>query len=379
MAALGENNTTIFKVRNAIDHPSISVAGLCVAPVVNGYSPRKPIDYNAAFLADSVRSRVSGFVIDPFTQKAKYRKPQGGLSSPYRLADFRGYLHDARRPQPVNIVQNAFQAGENYAYGSPNQLFSFGVPLPNIEIVKMWGNEAALLGDVISLYDDSGVILTSGEETDFVGENGKYQARYYLNRYTENDSVWFLIEADLSSVGVGMLFTLNFQIWYGSSVYEDYKRFQLENGDTVTVTGKVQALTVLVNPSVLPLWHFPPLDVTNAHDPVSPAVSFSYNSTSKVLTITNMQFRGTMSEGHTSTDRRNFEAGRGWKFQYSLWDQNYNQISGWTDIPVTDFWGTTNVEDNTYSAGIYSTFQLTGIEQGDIVNIELIAGDLYDY
>lgn len=357
-------------VRQALDYNPISVGSVCSSPNIEQWSEYKPINYSGETLPASVRSTATGFIIDGLTQHLVYDKPKGGASSPYRLADFRQYRHDARPPQNTKINQDTFQYNEATPWGPSEAIFSIPIVLPNTYVVQRWKNEAATYADTVSVYDASGVVLPDDE-----GIGGK--ARYSLAPYTESyTTVWFSVKVDLSNVHTGMQYSFTFQIWYGSSVTENWKRFRLTGGDTITITGKVVPLSVMMNVGVLPLWHFPPLTVNN----YDTAVTYSYNASTKQLSITNMRLEGDMSAGATSSDISNFEMGLDWKYQYQIFDKNYNQVKGWTDMALS-VWGTGNAPAGTYVAGAYFTgaYVISNVEYGYMITIRAVGGNTYNY
>ena len=87
-----------------------------------------------------------------------------------------------------------------------------------------------------------------------------------------------------------------------------------------------------------------------------------------------------MSAGATTTDISNFEMGLDWKYQYQIFDKNYNQVKGWTDMALS-VWGTGNAPAGTYVAGAYFTgnYVIPNVEYWYMISIRAVGGNTYNY
>ena len=113
--ALGTTNITTSLVGTTIGSASRDVGSLCSSTLINKWSKYKPVIYPAISttginnwwkavdgncgLSIPEYSNINNLVT-AITNGVTwaYNKPTGGISSPYRLGDFRGYAHNAYIP-----------------------------------------------------------------------------------------------------------------------------------------------------------------------------------------------------------------------------------------------------------------------------------------
>lgn len=111
--ALGTTNITTTLVGTTIGSASRDVGSLCSSTLINKWSKYKPVIYpNIAGLVESdfqaanfgityteysdIISLFSAIILS--NVQWGYSKPTGGINSPYRLGDFRGYAHASVNP-----------------------------------------------------------------------------------------------------------------------------------------------------------------------------------------------------------------------------------------------------------------------------------------
>lgn len=106
-------DVSIMGVRNVLGHPSMDLGTLCTSDRINPFSKWKPVNCNAERLTEGLLADAKyGITILSAPGAASlvglikgngglgflYDRPKGGVSSPYRLGDFRNYDHDALPP-----------------------------------------------------------------------------------------------------------------------------------------------------------------------------------------------------------------------------------------------------------------------------------------
>lgn len=104
------------------------VKKLCIHPNINKWSLAKPIRFQKDFNVGAYEQSLSGYGISipTFNNKADalnclfdgydkwgYEKPTGGLESPFRLGDFKGYNHNA--PRFYNVTSDSSITESPYA------------------------------------------------------------------------------------------------------------------------------------------------------------------------------------------------------------------------------------------------------------------------
>ena len=110
--ALPSTNITTTLVGNTIGVSTRDVGALCTSPNINMWSKCKPLrisgmpnrsldwwkapDGNCGFSVKQISTYLDlPNIIDGIMNGWEYQKPSGGVNSPYRIADFGGYRHDA--------------------------------------------------------------------------------------------------------------------------------------------------------------------------------------------------------------------------------------------------------------------------------------------
>ena len=115
-------------VQNALGVSYTDLAALCTASTINKWAKYKPVVYPSVSSSNDGKGTVVnttslkqmyGLTIphttDPFTTYKNgggawtYTKPTGGAASPYRLADFNGYRHNATPPIYTDFKKGVFQ------------------------------------------------------------------------------------------------------------------------------------------------------------------------------------------------------------------------------------------------------------------------------
>ena len=121
MAALPNTGITTSMVASAIGAATNDVGSLCKHSNVNKWSKWKPvIKAKVTGLTESDLSDAHyGFTVpyenaagaDTLSASWVYDKPTGGSSSPYRLGDFRNYLHSSKIPYSFLIPNYIIKGG----------------------------------------------------------------------------------------------------------------------------------------------------------------------------------------------------------------------------------------------------------------------------
>lgn len=115
-------------VQNALGVSHTDLAALCTASTINKWAKYKPVVYpsvsgsndgKGTVINTTTTKQMYGLTIphttDPFTTYKNgggewtYTKPSGGATSPYRLADFNGYRHNATPPIYTDFKKGVFQ------------------------------------------------------------------------------------------------------------------------------------------------------------------------------------------------------------------------------------------------------------------------------
>ena len=182
--SISTTNITTTILSQTIGVGSKDVGTLCSSTAVNKWSKYKPISYpsNNGMTLELQQQQIYGLLI-PSTSDAGdetlgntwiYNKPVGGVNSPYRLGDFRGYNHSSVQPYSVYIPDTLGTDGtggnvsvsvhnvpsDNIAFSDlfPNTYY-FGVSIPGFcktALTNMVNN-----GQVVSIADCPGR-LTAG-------------------------------------------------------------------------------------------------------------------------------------------------------------------------------------------------------------------------
>ena len=134
--ALSNANITTIAVKNVLSEDTNTVSLLCTSDAINKWSKWKPVSFNkntgiTAFDLYSINYGLTTLIGAATPQLAAdnesiYLKPPGGKSSPYRMGDFRSYLHDSIPPVanymgdvPVQVdIRNSIPIGVRCAPSS---------------------------------------------------------------------------------------------------------------------------------------------------------------------------------------------------------------------------------------------------------------------
>lgn len=150
MAQIRATDIDIILIRNILGAASTDLGTICTYPNVNRWARYKPISYQKTEALTEAEIVGANFGLTMKTinlntiqnpQQWDYAKPTGGLSSPYRLADFSKYNHEAA---PFVVVRDT-------SWKVANVVFDDFVILPTFK----WGtgvNEGQSDGST-SLYN----------------------------------------------------------------------------------------------------------------------------------------------------------------------------------------------------------------------------------
>ena len=135
--ALSTTSITTSKVGNALGTTSRDVGSLCSSSLINPWSRWKPISNPASTLTDAILKTANyGITILSATSPAlllnavknngnlgyTYSRPVGGINSPYRLGDFRGYNHGALIP-----TESTYKDNDKVAISGVSSSYSTGL------------------------------------------------------------------------------------------------------------------------------------------------------------------------------------------------------------------------------------------------------------
>lgn len=227
---LGTTNISTTLVRNTLGETTNSIGKLCTSSKINPWSKRKPVifphdstdgypdwwkaaDGNCGFnigdmtLPSSNVERVMS-EMDAGNQKWTYQPPTGGWQAPYRLGDFREYLHtatpavEASVPSTIVISGNQsydFSVKFNKSGGGLLALSDIGTRLPFADMYLAcciadasktqwrWKTSTDKVG--------SGVMSVSMPLNGLTG--GKYKAYFFLSKDKRDDYLGPVIATDM--------------------------------------------------------------------------------------------------------------------------------------------------------------------------------------
>ena len=155
--ALGTTNITTTLVGNTIGLATRDIGLLCSSNKINKWSKYKPVIYPTISTTGNWWKAVDGNCGLSITEYSnindlvaaitngviwEYNKPTGGISSPYRLGDFRGYNHNAEIPfYSFDVPTNAYNNSVNSVVGA-GMLTSLGeeynLAIKDINKIKDW-------------------------------------------------------------------------------------------------------------------------------------------------------------------------------------------------------------------------------------------------
>ena len=194
--ALPDSNISVSMVRDELGAATNDVGQLCIHPNINKWSKWKPVRFNSVSPITQAQLASINFGITPPTPsndytavmdtKWGYSKPTGGLSSPYRLSDFRNYNKTA---EPIAYVQEELYIDKSI----------------------ITSREISLLVNI------SGTDFLIGLN-DFIGDVGAY----YYGAVIEERHNRYIITSDKTLANGGFSFTLDFTQAPFNLLWEDY-------------------------------------------------------------------------------------------------------------------------------------------------------------
>ena len=357
-------------VRNGLDHDSCDVGTLCLSNKINPWSERKPMNFGSANYAarQTGIANISGFKI--VNRLLQHDPPTATYG--YWLSDFEGYDHNARRPS--NVIQNEFvleeqnSSGLGTGYGKPVNNLVIRVDVPNTAVVHKWATETAIMADTLTVTESiSGIDATVAS----VSLASLSETNHYLN---------VPIVVDLSSNLAGSTVNKTYKIWYGNA--DDYKKFQIPNGTTVTMSIKILNVGVNVTAGYDPMDNFPPLTIDS-----NPLYNGEYiGGSTKRFTLIYLNIEGITKSVSTYPINyyRSFESKIGWSLKYKIVRNDGSEKIPLTDVPSTMYYNA----DGTGTPGRYyvrwsgsivwdTTNVPGGIETGDTIQFRMIPTTYY--
>lgn len=379
--AFKTSDIDIMYVRNGLDHDSLDLGTLCLSNKINPWSANKPMNFSSTSYSQRVNQMAvtSGFKVD--SRKLVHEPPTAEKG--FYLTDFEGYDPKARRPS--NVIQNEFVleeqngSGIGTGYGKSSNSLVIRVNVPNTAVIHKWATEMAIMADTVTLTDTNDITLP--------GSFSDGMARASLASLTETN--YYLnvpINIDLSSNLAGSIVNKTYKIWYGDS--NDYKKFQIPEGSTVTLSIKILNVGVNVIASYDPLDNFPPLNIDSAT-----LYNGTYDSFYKRFTLTYLNIEGIKKVVQESPNNFywSFENKIGWSLKYEITGNSGTKIPS-TTVPTTMYY----VADATGTPGRYYVrwsgsliFDETnapgrsggipgGIESGDTIQFRMVPTNYYN-
>ena len=372
---LGNTDISIMSVRNALGYPSTDLGTLCSCGenYINIWSPYKPINYNGLTLPDTMRERLTGFKI--VSNYLQYDPPVGGIESPYRLGDFRGYKSDAAKPSNAIEKQDVFV---KTAADIPDyRTFAFNYYIPEYATVAKMANDPNLYLDTICLTNSSGVVQQGSIYG--VSTGGLCQAKISdLGLSTRNRAVRFSISRiDVSKYGatnIGNTFTIPLTVWLGSSRSGVSKVAKIPGGDSIKITGQIKSsgvityITAYGDDFVCP--------VMGAADS---EVQGEFHQGNGTYTVNYIRWGGQVRNTATAEAANKFNRPQDYtvyKLQYSV-HRNGNEISKVDDILglgaiyKNSVSSEMRLDTYTYKVILNQPFTISGVQTGDEVRFVL--------
>ena len=354
-------------VRNGLDHDSCDVGTLCLSNKINPWSERKPMNFGSASYAarQTGIANISGFKI--VNRLLQHDPPTATYG--YWLSDFEGYDHNARRPS--NVIQNEFVleeqngSGLGTGYGKPINNLVIRVDIPNTAVVHKWDTETAIMADTVTLTDTNDITLP--------GSFSDGMARASLASLSEtNHYLNVPITIDLSSSLVGSIVNKTYKIWYGDS--NDYKKFQIPDGSTVTLSIKILNVGVNITAGYDPLDWFPPMTIDS-----NPLYNGTYTAGNKRFELIYLNREGLTKDVPTFpiNYKRSFESKIGWSLKYKIVDNNGNEKVSLRDVPSTMYYNAdgTGTPNRYYVRWSGSLIFGLGYEG----NVDIVSGDTIQF
>ena len=143
----------------------VDLGRLCTHPNINMWSKYKPVAFESSgSITDTDRASVDwgfrAFSYPTYQEAATsgwtYKKPMGGKSEPFRLADFEGYNHEAQ-PFVTSVPQDVTVSNQI------PQLFELGIDLnaSDFELVDFSGNIGSFYYGIVFVKGSSKYIQTA--------------------------------------------------------------------------------------------------------------------------------------------------------------------------------------------------------------------------
>lgn len=165
---------TVDEVNRFFSGRSWDLADVCLLAAINKWSLHKPIEHptHALLTEEQIYASNCGLSIpleleyDPVTLQApwSYNRPRGGDKSPYRLADFNGYHHDAEVPITIQITTSpGFLDGYGNVNIKPKITGTVVInPTAEIDIRKMGYLDPDITGIYLKIERSDGKVFEHG-------------------------------------------------------------------------------------------------------------------------------------------------------------------------------------------------------------------------
>lgn len=230
---------SVYDVQQALATSEHDVGRLCVHTSINMWARYKPVPYPSVsdnndgkgdVVHTSSRKLVCGLEIPLTTSPLEdyrnsrqwtYVRPQGGLASPYRLADFDGYHHAAQLPirtgfaagvwQDVNIFASSFVINliegdidlDTLSSSSvPNNIMpsvvAYACPTATKDDMSTWQNERNLGTAYSDTPTHINLVVADLARDGFSIEDGRYYA-FVISMTDNSQMVRFLLPWDNSN------------------------------------------------------------------------------------------------------------------------------------------------------------------------------------
>ena len=365
--AFKTSDIDIMYVRNGLDHDSLDLGTLCLSNKINPWSANKPMNFSSTSYSQRVNQMAvtSGFKV---VSRQLVHEPPTAANGFY-LTDFEGYDPKARKPS--NVIQNEFVleeqngSGLGTGYGKPINNLVIRVDIPNTAVVHKWDTETSIMADTVTLTDTNDITLP--------GSFSDGMARASLASLSEtNHYLNVPITIDLSSSLVGSIVNKTYKIWYGDS--NDYKKFQIPDGSTVTLSIKILNVGVNITAGYDPLDWFPPMTIDS-----NPLYNGAYTAGNKRFELTYLNIEGLTKDVPTFpiNYKRSFESKIGWSLKYKIVDNNGNEKVSLRDVPSTMYYNAdaTGTPNRYYVRWSGSLIFGLGYEG----NVDIVSGDTIQF
>lgn len=384
---LGTTDVSILNVRNTLGYPSTDLGTLCSCENVNIWSRYKPLRASALTLNDTLRNTITGFKINATTLYLEWDKPTGGASSPYRLGDFRGYNHDAKRPSNRYIALDLYVENDAQIYNYTE--FSFNYTLPEAETILAMASDNQLGKlDTIAFAKPDGTLFNGycGSSTSN-SINNKCCAK--ISDLAIGGAVSTIsaniqdvsLRSDYGVTQIGQKYKIEIVPWLGSSTLGDYKKAKIPGGDSVIIEGKIVSTVFVINLDAM-TGDYPPADInTNQSAVLSQSTRpTSDTATNGSLKIQNVQIAGSIrleTTAQQAQDFINFKTTGNFRIEMLIFDKNLSLVRTVTNL-LTEYpsikAGTSaqvNFADKTYKVIISDEFTVSNLGKGYSILIRL--------